>query len=117
MSLQDEIKNDWELVDGVEEITYAPRNPTASNVTQVKALQRAVNKAALALFGAAAFAPNTTIWELWEWNGSTQKAIAPKDGDLITTASSVVWRIENAMHSPQTSRYMCVCIKEIGAST
>jgi hypothetical protein len=108
MTLQSEIAGDWEFIDGVEEITFTP--VSGSVVNGVKALQRQWSRSASQVFGNLMLQPDTTVWHLW-LNGQT---FTPRDRDTITEAGGTVWIIGQAVYWKQTSRWMCLAIKQIG---
>jgi hypothetical protein len=118
MSLQTDIQSDWNLIDGVEEITLTPSSQRAdvtdTPITAVKALQRLYTRR-LANYSEAMALNGAVVFEVWavKANGTNVRTSLGRDlrdEDLITAASGT-WEIKTASWSNMTSRWICQCVK------
>ena len=119
MSLQTDIQRDWQFFDGVEDVTFTPRGNSEPALTGVKALRRAVSETAVQIFGGAIASPGTVVWHLWNDRGSGVDTLLdasdePEPQDFITQANGTIWTITQVVYSPQTSRWQCLTVRQIG---
>lgn len=106
MSIVSDIATDYQHIEGVENVTFTPRNPDAASINNVKALRRELSKSAQYLGASAGIEPTDVPWHLW---ATTLGAVVPKNGDTVTDSAGIVWRIKSLTFSPRTSRYRCLC--------
>ena len=106
MTIISDIAGDWQYIEGVEDVTFTPRNPDAAPIPNVKALRRELSKSAQYLGASAGIEPTDVPWHLW---ATTLGAVVPKNGDTITDPAGIVWRIKSLTFSPRTSRFHCMC--------
>jgi hypothetical protein len=110
MSLASDIANDWNVIDGVEEVTITPDTPAATAVTGVKALQRQLTRQDVFFGAPAGVSPSDTVFHVWASTLGAVTTINPED--KLTQAGPIVWRIISAQYSPITGRWRCICRKQ-----
>lgn len=112
----DGLKNAWQQFDGIEEVTFTPRQRTgAVAATGVKALRRTLDKNDLA-FGSAGgvdLGPEDMIWHLWD---VSLTGLKPQSQDFITDSDGVVYKILSASQQTLKTRWRCLCRKQDGAN-
>lgn len=105
MTLSADIANDYLFFDGVEDVSLGPRNPTASDVTGVKALRRPVTNRTVS--GSSVAEPNDAVFHVWV---STLSSNVPAIRDLIV-ATDGSWAIYQLSKESLGTRYRCLCRK------
>jgi hypothetical protein len=110
MALADDIANDYQIIDGVEDVTVTPRTPAAAAQPNVKALRRAISRSEVFFGGQVGISPNDTVFHLWV---STLGGIVPNPGDTITQAGGQAWEILSQQLQTLSTRYRCVCRKQV----
>ncbi len=122
MSLATDIARDWQFIDGVESVTVtAVSRQSQSDVTcaSTQALQRQVTTRHLSVFGGLGLEPGSVLWEVWNARASGSDSVLTtlgrdlRQSDTLTTASSVVWRVNQVVWSPLTGRWQCLCTKAV----
>lgn len=84
------IGDDYTILDGVEEVTFSPRNPAAIDIESVKALKGALTEEQLAFAGALGNEGQAASWILWD---SALGSTVPKNGDQFTDSADREWTI------------------------
>lgn len=109
MALADDIEDDWQYIDGVEDVTVTPTTSAAAAQASVKALQRQLSRSDVFFGSTAGISPSDTVFHLWK---STLGSVVPNPGDKITQSDGTVWEILSLQYSPQTRRWRCICRKQ-----
>lgn len=110
MTLAQDIADDYEFMDGVEDITFTPQNPVAAAVASVKALRGVLTRGEQYLGATAGIEPSDVVWHLW---ASTLSGTVPKPGDKITDSDSASYRILSLQLMTLRTRWRCVCRKDV----
>lgn len=101
--------NDWQYIDGIEEVTFTPRNRAgAVNATGVKALKRPLQKSDL-LFASSLgvdLGPDDIVIHLWD---VFLTGLKPQSQDFITDGDGVVYKILSTANQTLKTRWRCVC--------
>jgi hypothetical protein len=78
-------------------------------------LQRPVTAQARQLFGAQYLAPDSCVWHVWDYNGTSalldEITVGVMAGMKIVQGSTT-WNVNQAIYSPITSRWQCLCSKQ-----
>lgn len=109
MSLAADIADDYEFIDGVEEVTLTPTTPAAAAQPSVKALQRQLTRSEIFFGPQIGISPSDTVFHLWV---STLGVVVPNPGDTITQSSGVVWEILSLQLQTLQTRWRCICRKQ-----
>ncbi len=113
MTLASQMANDWQFIDGVEDVSVTPRNPAGAAVTGVKALRRVQQADEFAQVGKTlGLEPNDMVWHLW---ASTMAGISPKNGDIITDSGGIVWTIKTVANTTLGTRWRTLCRRQATA--
>lgn len=80
---------DYAHFDGYELVTFTEQNPAGTPVTSVPAIRYPVGES---LIGSGDLGSEDYDVVFHLWNGSLSTAV-PKNGDIVTDASSVVWTV------------------------
>jgi hypothetical protein len=84
------LADDWRLVDGIETVTFTPRNPIGAAVAGVRALRRVLTRHEISAMAELGVEPDDLVWHLWT---ETLEGAVPQNGDTITDAAAVTWTI------------------------
>lgn len=111
MAIADEIfATSYELVEGVEDVTFTPQNPPAAPVPNVKAKRRVLNRRSIQQFSAIALEPDDLVLHLWV---ATLGAAVPKNGDMVTDAAGVKYTIVSLALESLQKRWRCLSRKQV----
>lgn len=101
--------NDYLSVDGVEAITFTPRNPAGDAVEGVQAKRQSLKSeetdAGVAIIPESKIA--FTIWDI------TLEGALPDVGDLITDADNVDYVIRGVVREYWDTRWRADCRREV----
>lgn len=121
MSLQDDIKRDWEAMDGIEYATITAksyRGLSDVTCTTTPILRRALTHNAMKQMAGVIFDPKDIVIDVWDYRASPLATVQStlgrevQEDDTITLSGGTVYRIKLAMYSPMTSRWRCQCYRE-----
>jgi hypothetical protein len=111
MPLADDIANDYTYFDGLETVTFTPRNPTGAAVPNVKGLRRVQEQTSIAATsGAMPSEPIDVVFHLWT---ATLGGAVPKNGDSLTDSLGTVWTILDLQKTTLGTRYRAACRKSV----
>lgn len=102
-----DLAGDYELMDGVVEVTLQVRNSSnaiQSEVEAVKALPRAVDAKALRDFSSLALSSTDRVFHLFV---ATLDGVVPQNRYTIEMADGTIWSILAASFESMGSRYRC----------
>lgn len=102
-------KTDYASIDGVEDVTYTPRNPSGSAVTGVKAKRDRISRRQ-AQFSPVSLESSDVSITLWT---STLDGNEPQNGDLITDAGGTDFIILDSSLEHWDTQYRCLCRREV----
>jgi hypothetical protein len=110
MSFADDIASDYELMDGVETITFTPRGGSA--VTGVSALREPITRQTDIMQASIGHEQRGTIWNLWPASAVGMASADVKPGATITEAGGTAWRVVSASKETLSTRWRCICVEE-----
>jgi hypothetical protein len=101
--------NEWQYVDGVEDLIYTPNNPAAPPTAALKAKRShpLTQGNSGAVMGNE---PVTVHWHIWI---GTMGAVVPKGGDFLTDEDGVKYTIESFFLVPDQSQYKIFTTKNV----
>lgn len=93
-----------------ETLTVSPRNPTAANITDVKAIRWPQTKGETPAGGPYSIESEDSQFAIWASTCSSE----PKNGWLLTDGDSQQHTIQSVERRPMEPRYI-VTVREVGA--
>lgn len=111
-ALGDLIADDWEIFDGIEDITLIPNNrdPSRGEKSSVKALVGNVTKRDVQQLTLAGLEPADVSICLWK---STCGQLTPQQNDVIERSDRSRYIILSTVSKTLDTRFICLCRKEI----
>ena len=103
------LANDYQLFDGVEDVTLQVRNASQAvvqSVEDVKALGRAVDYKALRDFSSLGLTSTDRVFHLWV---ATLGGVEVRERYTIEQADGTVWIVLAAVLGTMGTRYRCPC--------
>lgn len=100
--------DDYQHVDGIEDVTYTPKNPSGAAVSSVKAKRGDLNRKEISLGGNVGIEPTDIVFTLYD---TTLSSNEPKGGDQITDADAVAFTIRSATKQLFGTKWRCVCYR------
>jgi hypothetical protein len=114
MALADDIATDWQVFDGVEEVTVTNRKHDASAdgaaANGVKALRRVLKRSEINAYGDLRLEPTDIVWNLWV---ATLGGLTPSFGSTITDSAGAIWQVIALDLVTMGTRWRCVCRKNV----
>ena len=113
MALRDDIENDWRHIDGVETVTVTvdPQGDTPTEIEDVHALQRPVDRKLTDVFTSIAIQSDDCAWHVWSV-GLNDHATKLKPGDEIAGEDGDAWTILACQWETLKTRWRCLCRKK-----
>lgn len=112
MALADEIEDDFEVVDGLQSVSYFRRTAEgtfASAQTVRSVLRREAFKEEIEAAGGGQLARDGVVFHLWV---RRLAGTVPKKHDVVRDAASVRWTVLEVRRSTLDTRYRVLCVKE-----
>lgn len=111
MTLAEQIADDYQYIDGVEEVSLTPQHPVAAAVSAIKALRGPLGHTAMQLLsGTIGFTGTEITFHLWR---STLQGTVPKIGDKITDGDGTVYTILSLSLETLRTRWRAVCRQDV----
>ena len=108
-------RNDWELVDGVEDGVLITRRANAEEIEShpVKLLRADVTSRDFQQLGLGLLiTPEAKVWYLWRlFDDERPEPPAPTNQDALELDGGVHWLIQEVAEVRHGTMFVCVCVK------
>lgn len=108
-------RNDWELVDGVEDGVLITRRANAEEIEShpVKLLRADVTQRDFQQLGLGLLiTPESKVWYLWRlFDDERPEPPAPTNQDVLEIDGGVHWLIQEVAEVRHGAMFVCVCVK------
>ena len=102
MTYSPDTASDMAWVDGAERVTYSPRNPTATDTTNVLAKRGALSYRDMQMLSSIGLQPTDLVWRVLK---SDLGSHVPRAGDFITDAAAVAFEVVSVLNRGTSGKY------------